>query len=311
MKPVSKTSSGMGFTDNWLAEWTDVQYTPVERAPMLNIECSDDFRATFGLLRAVRALEERSERCLRLAQRAIKLNSASPTAWAFRREVVFALASAESSRERIWNAEQAFVAAVIRDRAKNYQAWEYRRWLVGESGRWEAEAGFVDLVLQADAKNYHAWSLRAWLVREYDLLDGELDVTEWFISDDVRNNSAWNHRWLVTGIVPDARDVGEVQWAMDLMMQAPRNECPWNYVHALGKVGVDVSRAKSQASQVLELDAGNVPARRFLVLNASAEDAFAVEEHCRILSSGVDPVRSRYWMHRRRAAQVATARNPA
>lgn len=109
----------------------------------------------------------------------------------------------------------------------------------------------------------------------------------------MRNNSAWNHRWLVTGLIEGARGPAELSFALEIMLEAPRNESVWNYIHALGRSGVCLDEAKDKALDCLQVDAGCLPARRFLVLNVSLSDAESVKAHCELLVSGLDPVRKK------------------
>lgn len=278
--------------DLYLDEWKDFEYEPIKTAPVLTINVSDEFRHVFGLLYAVKKTEERSKRVLHLTSRAIRLSPANPTAWMLRRETVIAQAS---DIPNIWTVELAFSAKVISQNRKNYQAWEHRRFAAEAGKLLQSEIEFTDVILNDDEKNYHAWSHRQWLVREHKVTEGELDATQWFIHSDLRNNSAWNHRWLVTGLIEGARSEAELKFALDFVEKAPRNEAVWNYIHALGKSGVSIHKAKEKAVECLEVDAGCIPARRFLVLCGTEADAADVQRHCDLLASGLDPIRTKYW----------------
>ncbi|CDF35394.1 unnamed protein product [Chondrus crispus] len=290
--PTATDADNAESIDVNLDEWKGFEYSPVEFSPVLTINLSDEFRHVFGLLYAVKKSKERSKRALDLTSRAIILQNSSPTAWMLRREVVATLAE---NNPALWAIELGFTAKIISKNEKNYQAWEHRRFAAESGNLLQTEIQFTDVALNGDEKNYHAWCHRHWLVRDHGLTEGELDATEWFIRTDLRNNSAWNHRWLVTGLVEGARNDDEMTFALEIVEKAPRNEAVWNYIHAMGKSGLSIAAAKAKAVECLEVDAGCIPARRFLVLNASSSEASEVRKHCQILASGVDPIRKKYW----------------
>lgn len=284
-----------------LHDWQEFAYTPQEVSDVLTINLSEEFRHVFGLLYSVKESSERSARVLKLTSRAIHLNPGNPTAWMVRQEAVKAISK---ENKNVWKRELAFLSEFIRSHPKNYQVWEQRRFAAENGEMLEAELGFTDIVLNEDAKNYHAWSHRQWLARVHGFSEGEMEATEWFLQSDVRNNSAWNHRWLITGLEEWGRSEEEMRFALEMMMKAPRNEAVWNYIHALGKE-VGIEEAKKKAEGVLEVDAGCVPARRFLVLNG--EDSEKVRRHCEILK-GIDKVRERYWRIQEEEAENRIAR---
>jgi protein farnesyltransferase/geranylgeranyltransferase type-1 subunit alpha len=238
-------------------------------------------------------------------------------------------------RRSLLRVEDAFARATAEKAPKCYQVWEYRRFLCalqweeegsGGAEGWDdpvakEEKALVDAALDADEKNYHAWSHRGWLCRgvarrrrrtrdgardgwsaqqldveESGAGDGELAATAARIRADVRNNSAYAHRWAVGAA---SRGAVEVRWALDRVRRAPRNEAAWNYALACARrVEGGVALAAGVAREELEEDAGNVPARRFLVL-AQGSGACALEEkiaHCRLLATEMDVERYRYWM---------------
>lgn len=298
------------------AEWPDTAFAPLRRAAVATIPYTPRFAGTFGLLGAARRAGEVSERALRLCGAAIRACPADFNAWAYRMDVVrglVAAAAAEEGRRERLRGEREFVREVAAEAGKGYQVWEYRRFLV-ELGRGvegeeeeedEEEFELVDDVLDGDEKNYHAWSHRTWLMggggrvgvaakkkEEEELLWSGLRIRR-----DVRNNSAYAYRWAVAGAA--SRGVAEMRWALDRMRLAPRNEAAWNYVLALARhVEAAAAVAAEAAREEVRVDAGNVPARRFLVL-AEGDGVGAVEEkveHCRVLATEVDVQRGRYWM---------------
>ncbi len=58
------------------------------------------------------------------------------------------------------------------------------------------EFGVIKEILMDDAKNYHAWQYRRWLVDFFNRpVEQELEVCDFMLIDDAFNNSAWNHRF--------------------------------------------------------------------------------------------------------------------
>lgn len=292
----SNRNEGEILSKYGLNAFADVQYTMLEDGGVLALEPTEEFALVFSLLYALEAGNELSMRAFKLSSRAIQLNASNPTAWMYRRRLVKKLATSTTS---LWEGELAFTASVLQMSRKNYQVWDHRRFCVQQVGQFQREVAFVDVVLEHDAKNYHAWAHRAWLVRN-GIVKGELDATTWYIQADVRNNSAWNHRWLVGSKV--GRD-GEIEFACDIVALAPRNESAWNFLYALTKAGCDPSRPRTLAESCLRVDAGCIPARRFLVLTATDQQATEVVQHCELLAGGIDSVRRLYW-----SAQAGQAR---
>lgn len=281
-------------------EWLDVPFTPLPPNDAVAIAFTDDFRALYGLFLAARALPERSARSMRLAREVIEHNKSDVSAWQLRSECAERLAACEGAS--VWRRELAAAGALIMRSPKNYQAWEYRRFVtrrfLPDEAHAQAEIEFVNVMLDKDAKNYHAWSHRQWLVREGFAQGDEVAATTWFIEADVRNNSAWNHRWVaVRGLDDEARE-RQVEWAIEMVSRAARNGSAWNFVQALVESGVGRERAKQAALLFLSHDEDNVAALRFLVLNGSADDKVDVGERCDALMR-LDPVRAKYWAYKR------------
>lgn len=93
---------------------------------------------------------------------------------------------------------------------------------------------FINKMIETDGKNYHAWSYRQWLVEKYQLWSDELVDVARLIGEDVRNNSAWNQRFFVISRrgspVDESVLQAEAEYAMKMIVLAPNNESPWNYL---------------------------------------------------------------------------------
>jgi protein farnesyltransferase/geranylgeranyltransferase type-1 subunit alpha len=258
-----------------LTAWADVPHAPLTNAPVATIPYSPRFASVFGLLLVARERGEASPRALALVSEATRLCAADFSTWGYRMVVVRGLLSAAENgragardRADILLAEDKFVRTTALAVPKSYQLWEYRRFLFelkrteelgAQNTRPDAqtvdqltvqEREFVEAALDDDEKNYHAWSHLGWLARDAVRLltttepgvaaaaktapqDAELLATGARIRRDVRNNSAYSHRWAAGGGA--ARGMVEVQWALDRVRCAPRNEAAWNYVLALAR----------------------------------------------------------------------------
>jgi protein farnesyltransferase/geranylgeranyltransferase type-1 subunit alpha len=103
-------------------EWADVKPLAQDDgpAPVVPIAYPPRYVEVMDYLRAILALNEVSERALRLTTEAIAQNAANYTAWHHRRACLFALGSD-------LRAELAWAADLARASPKNYQLWHHVR----------------------------------------------------------------------------------------------------------------------------------------------------------------------------------------
>ncbi|EUB62378.1 Protein farnesyltransferase/geranylgeranyltransferase type-1 subunit alpha [Echinococcus granulosus] len=91
-------------------------------------------------------------------------------------------------------------------------------------------------ILADDAKNYHAWQYRRWLVDFFSVpVKCELKFCEHMILDDSLNNSAWNHRFytVIEEGLDDTVFDREMNYAVTQLKSMPHNECACNYLLGL------------------------------------------------------------------------------
>ncbi|KAJ4456817.1 putative Protein farnesyltransferase/geranylgeranyltransferase type-1 subunit alpha [Paratrimastix pyriformis] len=290
-------------------EWADV--TPLTQddgpAPVVQIQYTPRFQEVMDYLRAIIQKGEISERALALTEDAIDCNSANYTIWAYRRVVLDGL-RAEMQKEL------EFTENIITDTPKNYQVWYHRQWVVERLHDGSAELAFTQRMIEADSKNYHAWAHRQWAVATFGLWDHELVALEALIEADPRNNSAWNQRWFVVRstcrLDEPALLAREVQYAQRYIQQAPNNESPWSYLR-----GLFSSKGVGSFARCPELEAWArqlsvrfplcVHAVALLVdMAAQSRSPAALEQaltDCDGLAEGLDPIRAKYWRHKRMA----------
>lgn len=198
------------------------------------------------------------EDLLEVAESLISLNDGHYTAWYataqpsrlfryVRRSVIERL-SLDLHKELDW------VRRFATSKAKNYQLWHHRQWIVDKlddpsdelsrlaflvddnSAESDADtAGDSDSEEEQrkrDQKNYHAWQYRQWLVRRFSLPAApELALTERLIEEDAFNNSAWNHRaFIVHRMEPPGLDkASELLFADQRLARYPSNRSAHNY----------------------------------------------------------------------------------
>ncbi|KAJ1907183.1 CAAX geranylgeranyltransferase alpha subunit [Coemansia sp. IMI 209127] len=325
-------------------EWEDV--TPIPQEEEANTVCpiayTDEYSDMMGYLRAVMAKCEVSQRALDLTGRVIKVNPGHYTVWMYRKKLVEELGT-DSESELDW------VTEISEIHHKNYQLWHYREALISRlldpktvedltqdqlvgHPAIRRELLFASNAIDGDSKNFHAWSYRQWIVRTYGIWDQELVFIETMINEDVRNNSAWNQRYFV--LIGDGRGKSasepdppledsladrEIDYAIEKIILAPNNECPWSYItglllrHApkklyttllpkiqeLAAAGSDYAACIASTAMywstlvdIYECQAKALPDQASALLDI-ARDA------CDLLASDHDPMRNRYWDFRK------------
>lgn len=202
-------------------EFADITPIPIkeEDDAVMKIAYTEQYSKAMDYFRAVSRAGEISDRALKLCSLIIQYNPAHYTIWNYRQKLV----------RGAYEDEFQFTAKLAKRHPKSYQIWHHRQYIVKNSGIYQQEMQFINTMLESDAKNYHAWTYRQWLVETYELWDEDLGHVNLLIDQDLRNNSAWNQRyWLFC-----KRNLcfeSEVQYALDQIKKAPRNESSWNYL---------------------------------------------------------------------------------
>lgn len=95
------------------------------------------------------------------------------------------------------------------------------------------ELDLVKTVLADDAKNYHAWQYRRWLVDFFAIPpSNELEFCGALLREDIFNNSAWNHRFYT--VIEEGLDGNifdrELKFTEDAIRASPNNQSACNYL---------------------------------------------------------------------------------
>ncbi|KAM3187217.1 hypothetical protein ACTXT7_002709 [Hymenolepis weldensis] len=252
-------------------EWADINPIKQDESPrgVVRIAYSDEFTDVHDYVRAVMAIDERSERVLALTAEALQMNAANYTIWAYRRNVLLTLKSPLTK-------EHTFTKMLLLDHQKNYQLWYHLQWLMMESAKSDGEndpktvysrpnsrlfktlqdeLDLIREILNDDSKNYHAWQYRRWLVDFFGVpVKDELRFTELMLLDDALNNSAWNHRFytVMEEELTDNVFDREMNYAVTQLKAIPQNESACNYLlglisplpNAIAKQDVNVAHAR-------------------------------------------------------------------
>lgn len=260
---MSEYYSHVFFRDR--PEWADIKPLKQDESPrgVVRIAYSDEFIDVHDYVRAVMAIDERSERVLTLTAEALQLNAANYTVWAYRRNVLMTLSAPLAK-------EHTFTKMLLLDHPKNYQLWYHLQWLMEQAAKSDEgndpktvysrpdsklfqtvknELDLIREILGDDSKNYHAWQYRRWLVDFFCVpIKDELKFTELMLLDDSLNNSAWNHRFYTVmeeGLTDMVFDrvcsfffifvffFKEMNYAVTQLKSMPHNESACNYLLGL------------------------------------------------------------------------------
>jgi hypothetical protein len=179
-----------------------------------------------------------SPQAFELTTKMISLNSASYTAWFWRRKCI----QCDVSWDRL-EEELVFVDSWCDRNSKNYQVWYHRRWIlellhaidpIKSLDLVEPELKDLENHIEKDSKHYNAWSHRLFIAKKYGLLSStsEFDFTSRILERDLRNNSAWSYRRNALKYHPDVTEQ-EIDFVIQKIKLAPRNEAAWVYLRSI------------------------------------------------------------------------------
>ncbi|ODQ67181.1 protein prenylyltransferase [Nadsonia fulvescens var. elongata DSM 6958] len=291
--------------------------------PLAPILYSENYSKAMGILRALMANQELSERALDLTTEIIDQNPAHYTVWAYRVNIIQELGVDFLINELEW------VDSIAMEATKNYQIWPHRQIILNMMSSIPeikdkidvgAELALVDTLLEDDNKNYHVWSYRQWLFNRFDLSFSREDTfTRYMIDLDVRNNSAWNYRFFLlsaTVLKPSSvfdLDIlaEELDYIFANIEKAPQNQSPWSYLEGVMKhVGQNLSDLEDRFTRFANIGSEGESDVEPLVRSSHALNILAkiyaskgqktlAIKALDLLANTYDPIREGYWAYRK------------
>lgn len=281
------------------------------------IAYSEEYRKTVGILRALLAKKEYSERALAAADAAIALNPAHYTVWAYRYDIVayFALKLNDAEKGSYVDLELEKNDSFAIETPKNYQIWNYRELLIKlhPNPNPKRELPLIEVIIAEDNKNYHTWAYRTWLVKYFNLFDSntETQFVDLLLAADIRNNSAWNFRFFLkfSQSKNDAFEE-EVEYAKNAILKAPQNQSSWNYLTGVYEhCKRDLSELELFCLQFVDFDTIDLESQEKLPVQsidavALLQKIYAKSEKQKSLKAldiltKIDPIRARFWEYKR------------
>ncbi|KAI9017701.1 hypothetical protein BC832DRAFT_572734 [Gaertneriomyces semiglobifer] len=282
-------------------DWADVTPIPQDDGPnpLVPIAYAPEYSDAMNYFRAVLSSKERSDRVLKLTEYLVRKNPGHYTVWQYRLETLMELTND-------FTAELDFIESMAEDNPKSYQIWHHRQSIIAKTQDSTNEIAFINRALEEDSKNYHAWTYRQWVVSTFSLWDGEIPDVDRLLDDDIRNNSAWNQRYWVFKNRPqgftDEDLEGEVQYVLERVLIAPRNESPWRYLKGIIKLQnkslLDFPMVEQTC--ITLRDRGQALPHGLAMLmdiNIERQNFEEARQICATLED-YDPIRQKYWRYR-------------
>lgn len=284
----------------------DVEPLPLspEGITVATVLYSDAYKRYFGLLKALQAQKEYSDRALYLTHKVISLNAAHYSVWQYRYHIILTMKK-DIVTELNW------VESIATENVKNYQIWYYRQLLLTELNEKDPKREFplIEVMLTDDPKNYHVWSHRKWLIKWSDVWDNELEFVEKHIDEDVYNNSAWAHRFFTVFGQKDTLNDDEFKretiFTISKIELAPQNVSSWNYLVGIyeksGKPLAGLKELALRYSNVIDTDneLHSVPALELLAKIYLEENPEKAKKGYDLLATKYDTIRSNYWEYQK------------
>lgn len=306
-----------------LSQFLDI--TPVElnqEEPQLcQILYDDEYKSVMGILLALLAKKEYSDRVFELTQAGIELLASHYTIWNYRYNIIVHL-DKNLYEELDWCEQLAL------DNEKNYQIWNYRQLIIeliisketiDTVKKFNAyhEFPIVDEMLSQDSKNHHVWSYRKWLVERFKLYrdEREIEFVEKRIEYDVKNNSAWTHRFFIKfgDELVDQNVVNEeIEYVKQKIQEAPQNASSWNYligIYQKFKKPNELTDLEEFCKVFATINEENVIKSSYALellgkINVEKNNKPKAIEIYSLLKDTYDPIRKNYWTYQIKKIQA-------
>ncbi|CAH2354058.1 protein farnesyltransferase/geranylgeranyltransferase type-1 subunit alpha [[Candida] railenensis] len=299
-----------------LSQFSDI--TPVqlnqEEPQLCQILYDDEYKSVMGILLALLAKKEYSDRAFELTQAGIELLASHYTIWNYRYNIIVHL-DKNLYDELDWCEQLAL------DNEKNYQIWNYRQLIIeliisretsDTVKKFNAyhEFPIVDEMLSQDSKNHHVWSYRKWLVERFKLYrdEREIEFVAKRIEYDVKNNSAWTHRFFIKfGDEQVDQNVinEEIDYVKQKIQEAPQNASSWNYligIYQKFKKPDELIDLEEFCQEFANINEENVIKSSYALellgkINVKKNNKPKAIEIYSLLKDIYDPIRKNYWTY--------------
>ena len=226
-------------SQNSRTNFHSIESVPPEYNGPLSIGLADSDKKLMASFYAAVESKDVSSRALDLTTSMIEMNSASYTAWFWRRRCLDELST---PADRV-DSELDFVDSWCTRNPKNYQVWYHRRWIIESlcehdfdraSQLLPGELRMLEERMTAEPKHYNAWTHRVFLATRFGLFEtlSELEFTDSMLQRDHRNNSAWSHRRNSLSFHPHLIP-NDIEYVLNIIQQSPSNESAWVYLRSL------------------------------------------------------------------------------
>ncbi|GBC08809.1 hypothetical protein RclHR1_00840010 [Rhizophagus clarus] len=144
------------------------------------------------------------------------------TIWNFRRLILLSGTLKECSEEekqQTLSSELIFLQELFQLNPKSYWIFNHRRWCLETMPNpdWNKELQLIGKVLELDARNFHAWDYRRYVTpklsyaTETSLTQTEFDFTTTKINQSFSNYSAWHQRSKLLPILIKEKNLDELE----------------------------------------------------------------------------------------------------
>lgn len=206
-----------------------------------------DYRRLTEELLQLRNKHEYSNKALQKTTKLLIINPEFNTIWNYRRDIIKELSQQLDCN--FWDGELEFTMERLKFRPKVYWIWNHRVWCLhnypGSPMKiWLRELAIVEKLLEMDSRNFNGWNYRRFIVgmvekiRGCDMNKDEFDFTTSKINQNISNFSAWFQR---TTLIPKMIDSGaiknlqefikqEIEYIQNAMFTDAEDQSVWMYI---------------------------------------------------------------------------------
>ncbi|KAI9011164.1 hypothetical protein BC832DRAFT_549872 [Gaertneriomyces semiglobifer] len=214
-----------------------------------------------------RAHKEWTKETFDLTTKLLSLNPEFYTAWNGRRQYLLSSFSSLSTEEIQSSClgELALCTASLHEAPKSYWVWHHRKWVLENMPEppWDGELKLLNKLLDMDARNFHGWDYRRYVVAQSGkrTAQDEFSYTTTKIRQNFSNYSAWHLRSkvLLAAFGDNAEELeavikAEFELVRNALFTEPEDQSGWLYHRWLLSLRVDdFARWKGELESIKEL----------------------------------------------------------